>query len=231
MIPVLIGLAALAFALYWLSRLKQKDVGETAAVLGLSVIASGAESRGTTAEGFDFHQRVLARGVVAGVPAELATRTVRTKAFRRARRTPTQLTVLTLRPTQPVVVALRLQPSGLMRDLESMFHDAPAARPTGDGPFDAAYHLYSGESQKALTVLSPELRQALLGFRATSAVSQPGSTTDYVTSANLLGTFEVSGDSASYYVYGSPTKKLAEHLKQAAPLLAALAGLRDGQPH
>ena len=90
---------------------------------------------------------------------------------------------------------------------------------------EAANIAYCPEPTRAIVVLSPELRQALLAFRASVSGSEPGSVSNYLTSANLLGTFDVSPTGASYYVYGSPTKKLAEHVKRAAPLLARIAGI------
>ena len=134
------------------------------------------------------------------------------------------MTMLTLRPAQPIAATLRLQPAGMMRGLEQLVQGAPAPMATGDAPFDAAYHVYAAEPTRAIVVLSPELRQALLAFRASVSASEPGSVSNYLTSANLLGTFDVSPDAASYYVYGSPTKTLADHIKRAAPLLARLTG-------
>jgi hypothetical protein len=41
----------------------------------------------------------------------------------------------------------------------------------------------------------------------------------------LLGTFEVGPGRASYWVFGTPSRKVAAHLQLAAPILAQLAGL------
>ncbi|MCC7106843.1 MAG: hypothetical protein IT307_17050 [Chloroflexi bacterium] len=222
---VLIGLVLFAAALYGLFRLKQKDIAESAAVLELAV-SKGAQSKGRMSEGWEFHEGVVAQGTLEGVPAVLSSRMIKGIVAPKANRSVTQFTVLSLQAKAPASLSLRLQPAGVTRLAEQLTQGAPVVVPTGDAAFDEAYKLYSDNPAAAIAAIGPDVRAAMLGLYAASGVGRPGTPANYLASASLLGTFEIAPDRSVYYVFGSPTKKVAEHIKAAAPILARLAGIR-----
>ena len=224
MLPFFFGLVALAVALFFLIKLKHKDVAEAAAVLGLTPVAKGAQSRGRTAEGWEFHETVFADGTVEGVPAQLLARMIRGVVMPKASRNVAQFTVLALGGAAPRRTSLRLQPAGVMRELEAFTKGAPPAIATGDAAFDEAYRLYVEEPAAAMLAVTPDLRQALLALHASAGAGKPGTTVNYLASSSLLGTFDITPDRATFYVYGSPTRSTAERVKAAAPILVRLAG-------
>ena len=63
------------------------------------------------------------------------------------------------------------------------------------------------------------------GF-AYHAGSLADTATGGIAAALLLGSFEVEPELSRYAIFGSPTRKLAEHLRQAVPLMTRLSGLR-----
>lgn len=119
----------------------------------------------------------------------------------------------------------RLQPVGFMRTLEQMHQEAPSPVPTGEAAFDAAYRLYTDDPAAALAVLAPDLRRDVLAFRAAVSGNFETSGVGGLASALLMGSFDIGRESSTYYVYGSPTRKIAEHLKAAAPLVLRLSGV------
>jgi len=222
-----VGLVVFIGALVWLYLAKSRDIDRAASLLGLSRVKEKVESRGTTAEGLAFHELLWLTGTLEGMPAEVAERRLRlpiNDTFRRQRSS--HFTVLRLDGGAEQAPGFRLQPVGLMGGLESLLQETPAITPTGDPAFDSAYRLYADQGSAAILRLTPELRQAILAMRAKVAGKLPASAAGYLASGLLLGTFECEAGRASYTVYGTPNRKIAEHLREVAPLLARLAGRR-----
>lgn len=224
MLTALIGLALFAAALVWLHRAKARDVDLCAAELGLRRVEGKVESRGRTPEGLAFHELLWLRGTLDGLPADVAERRVRLPIHDRYRRQRSSLfTVLSVSRPRASTRTFRLQPVGLMGGIENLMHEPPPAVPTGDAAFDAAYRLYAEDAGAAVLALTPELRQGILAVRASVAGPLPPSAASYFAAGLLLGTFEIGADRASYSVYGTPSRKIALHLKAVGPLLARLA--------
>lgn len=219
----LVGLVAIGAAWWWLWHLKQRDLAECRAVLGLEPVASGETTRGTTPEGFAFSQTALLRGVLLGRPATLWARTVRHPAGAKYRRRGSQFTVLELGLDAPVRCPLRVQPAGLLTGLEAVMHGPAADRVPIDEAFDASYVVYAPRAAEARLLFTAERCQQLLAFRAsvggTPAATMPGR----LASGLLLGTFEIDGAAARYVLFGSPMKATAQHVNIAAPVLLDLA--------
>ena len=110
----------------------------------------------------------------------------------------------------------------MMGVIETLQQGAPTALPTGDADFDAAFHLYTSDARGALAALSPNLRRDLLAFRQTVAGVLTDSLASKMASAFLLGSIDVEPHLVRYSMPGSPSAKIAEHLKLVAPLLARL---------
>ena len=208
--PAIIGIIIIVAVLIWLYRAQMKSFAECASILGMPQATTRSETNGTTAEGFYFHQSLLLKGSIEGVPAEVCIRNVRRTKVRNSRQAGSQLTVLALFPTRSASTAFRLQPVGMLRAVENYQQGAPEIVPTGDSDFDAAFHLYTSNERGALAVLTPDLRRDLLAFRQT------------VASPYLLGSIEVGPGLIRYSLSGSPSAKIAEHLKLVASLLVRL---------
>jgi len=227
-IAFFVGLLAFALALYYLYRLRQTDDADAAAALGLALVARGEKHRGATPEGINYYERVIAEGRLHGAAAQLASRVTRSILFPKAQRSVTSFTVLYLRPARRLPVTMRLQPAGVLEQIEHLAHEPPPTVRTGDEAFDASYRIYTGDANAARAALPEDLRAALIALRAAAGVGAPGTISGSLGSAILLGSFDIDLERAAYYVYGSPTTKTAEHIKSAAPLLARLAGLDNG---
>jgi hypothetical protein len=226
MFTFLIGLAVLGGVLFWLHRMKSADVAACAAVLGLSP-AGTRSTRGTTAEGFEFHETLTLAGTMHGCAAEVAERRVRYNRGRPSgarRQQGSLLTVLRLMAVTPRAVTFRLQPAGMMGAIERLQQgETPPVVATGDAAFDAAWRLYAPEPAAALLVLTPARREAIMALRAQAGVPLPANAAGAMASALLIGTLEVTAAEVSYTLLGTPSKKIALHLQAAAPLLADLA--------
>jgi len=107
-----IGLALFAAALYALSRLKQKDLNEAAAAVGLSRVAQSSGVKGTTAEGRPCRDTDVARGTVAALAATLINRSIPKVLAPRRDRVATQFTILSLHlPSPPPAAPSRCSPN------------------------------------------------------------------------------------------------------------------------
>ena len=220
--PAIIGIIIIVAVLIWLYRFQMKAFADCASILGMPQATTRSETNGTTAEGFYFHQSLLLKGSIEGVPAEVCIRNIRHSKFRTTGRHGSQFTVLALFPTRPSAAAFRLQPVGMMAVIETLQQGYPTAVPTGDSDFDAAFHLFTSDSRGALAALTPDLRRDLLLFRQTVASILTDSLASKMASAYLLGSIEIEPQLVRYSLPGSPTAKIAEHLKLVAPLLARL---------
>ncbi len=229
MLTFLVGMAALAAVLWWLHRLKQQDLADCAAILGLAPDDRVETAAGRTAEGFNYSQRRVLTGSIDGNEAGLSVRNLRSPVSPKLSRKINQFSVLTIRHRSPWAVPFRLQPAGFLGTIERLHRETVDAATTGDAAFDEAYQLYASDPAAALRVLTPDVRREVLAFREASAGKVPAATATAVGSALLLGTFEIGPESSSYYVYGSPTRKVAEHLALAAPLVARLSAANDGR--
>jgi len=219
----IIGILFFVGALVWLYWAHRQDMVSCASILGLTVNASGKQTRGTTSEGFYYHETLLMDGSLQGFRAAMSVRNVRATAFRTKRNRGSLFTVLSLLPDRPAKVSFRLQPVGVMSVLQDLQQNLPVV-PTGNAAFDAAYHLYTHDIPATLTVLTPAVQQELLAFRFSAAgssiVELPAGK---LAAGFLLGSVEVEDGKVSYILFGSPTKKLAEHLKLSVSLLAHFA--------
>jgi hypothetical protein len=225
MIGFIVGMVMLGGVLAWLYVSKKGDVAGCGEVLGLRPVAETIERRGTSAEGFAFQELLRLRGTISGLDAEVWERKVRRPIDVRYRRQRgSYFSALSLAPVRAAVRPFRLQPVGVMGALEAVMSDAPApVVSTGDADFDAAYRLYTDDAAAALVVLGAELRRDLLAFRQATAGDLPANAGGYLASALLAGSFEIGPERAWYRVFGTPSRKVGAHLKQAAPLLARLA--------
>ncbi len=218
-----IALALFAAALYALSRLKQKDLNEAAAAVGLSRVAHSPGVKGTTAEGWPCRDSEVARGTLAGLTVTLINRSIPKVLTPRRDRVATQFTILSLHPPTPPPTPMRLQPVGWSRGLEAITQSPPPVVPTGDVAFDNAWHLYTDAPTAALLLLTPDVRTSLVAWR-NACVPEGPAWTEQASSALLLGSFEITSDRASYVLYGSPTRKTGAHVAGTVSLLTTLAG-------
>lgn len=222
MVGTILGFSLVAGAIYWLYRTKQRDFADCAAALGLALIPRGESTRGTTSEGFYFFETLLAEGRVGGLRARLSMRNVRVNASMARRNQGSQFTVLTLLRETPGPATFRLQVRGVMSFLERFMEDHPAT-PTGNAAFDAAYHLHTDNDAAALAVLTPALQKEILDLRTRLAGPLPDNVPGKLAAGFLIGNWEIAGDQVSYLIFGSPLKKIGDHLAQVAPLLARFA--------
>lgn len=227
MFGFLTGIVVLAAVLVWLYRSKQSDVAACAAALGIARVSDTVERRGETPEGLAFHDLLRGRGTVAGCDAALWERQVRRPVdvkYRKSRGS--SLTLLELTLTRRPDATFRLQPAGSMGFVEQLMKSVPTAIATGDAVFDEAFRLYAEDAATALVVLTPAVRDDIMAFRRSVAGDLPVSGAGNLAAGNILGSFVIDGDRVSYAAFGTPSSKIGEHLRQAAPLLVRLAGLR-----
>lgn len=222
----LLVLALFAGLLLWLVRKTARDIDDSARVLGLQKAATRVQTRGSSADGFAYHETLTLEGTIDGRRAELAVRTVKARPTG-SRTRGSRFTVLTLHHGRADAPRLRLQPAGMLETLEALQKGtATDVVPTGDAAFDAVYTLHAPDPSRALGVLTPELRRDLLAFRTAAAGPLPATTTGGMAAALLLGSFEVDETVSRYTLFGSPTLKLAEHIRRAVPLMTRLSGSR-----
>lgn len=224
-----VALVLFGSVLWGLRRLKQRGLEQCQAVLGFAPATDAPVASRRTPEGLAAVERVLLRGTLAGRPATLAERRVRSPQVARRDRRGSDFTVLAIALEPPARVALRIQPAGVLGAVEVLLRGAAEDRVAIDATFDQAYVVYSDAPAAAAAILTPAMRERLLAFRRQIAGDLPASVTGKLASGFLLGSFHVDGAAARYVVFGSPTKATAEHAKAAAPLLlelAAVAGAR-----
>lgn len=215
---------------YWLYRSSTEALEQCRRTLGLEKAANRRQIKGMSPEGFHYHQALLLEGTIDGLPAEVHVRTISHATGAVQRRRGSQFTVLTIKPPRALPVSFRLQPAGLLRAVEAYQQGAPDIVATGDTSFDAAYHLYAKNEAAAIRAVSSPVRRALLDLRANeSKGANMDSLGGKMASAFMLGSIEVDEPSVSYLLIGSPSAKLATHLKGAAPILVRLAR-EGGQP-
>lgn len=223
-----IGLLIFGAALWLLFQLKARDLANCRAVLDLAA-ADGRSSRGTTPEGFAFYQRAALQGTLLGQPATLWSRTVRHPKYGTHGRRSSQFTVLEFALPRPVRAPLRLQPTGVLGVLEALLQVPRDEVTPIDPAFDAAYVVHAPRDSGVLLMLGPAIRERLLAFRSEMAGNLPSSPAGKLASGLVLGTFDLRDSTASYALFGSPTKATAEHIKAAAPLLLELAAASGGE--
>ncbi len=219
----LVALLAVVALIIWLNRSNRAAVAACAQGLGLGP-GDSVVTTGTTPEGLSYRQQVIAQGAIGAQRATLHVRTTRRSKNTPSSRGTSEFTVLTLSPGSADRSAFRLQPAGMMRVVEVIQRGVTAFTPTGDAEFDAAWHLYVGDSESSPAVLTPELRRDLTAFSRSMLGTSPDSVAGKMASALLLGSFNVTSESVSYALLGSPSAKVADHLRQAVPLLARVAG-------
>jgi hypothetical protein len=228
MVAFLVGVAAIVAAVYWLHLKSRRDAAECAALLGLSTMVTGRTERGTSAEGFNYHESVVAEGLFHGTPAALSVRNIRSAGIATAKRDRGSFTVLTFAPAMPIPISLRLQPAGAMHVAEWVTHGSPAKIATGDEEFDAAWHLYAEQDASAIILLTPALRAELMRLYRSGV---PGGETmqqgaAYKLAAGVVApNFEITQQAARCYVTGTPMKQSGETLLKARSILASLAGV------
>ncbi|MGE0448197.1 MAG: hypothetical protein AB7Q29_01295 [Vicinamibacterales bacterium] len=218
----ILGLLAFGAALWFLVRLKRQDTQRCREILALEP-APSQTMRGTTPEGFSFSQTAILQGVMLGHAATLWARTVRHPLAAKRRRTGSQFTVLELALTRPARFALRIQPAGLLETLEWASRGPADDRVPIESAFDEAYVVYTSSPADAKAVLTPAVRASLLEFRSRVGGNLPSTTAGRLSSALVLGTFDIEGSNARYALFGSPTAATAEQVKAAAPVLTQLA--------
>jgi hypothetical protein len=217
-----IGLVLFAGAIWFLYRLKARDIADCAAVLGMAP-GDGRTTRGTTPEGFAYLQRAVLQGTMLGCPATIWSRSVKHPRIGKYRNRGSEFTVLELTLARAVQTPIRLQPAGVLGVLESWIEGPPTDIVPIDAAFDAAYVVHAGHVIDARAVLSASMREKILAFRSREGADLPASTAGKLSSGLVLGTFFLEGTTAAYALFGSPTKAVAEHVKAAAPILLELA--------
>ncbi|MGE3843770.1 MAG: hypothetical protein AB7I50_19535 [Vicinamibacterales bacterium] len=223
-----IGLLIFGLAVVWLFKKKQSDVRACASILRL-VPAARETVRKTTPEGFAATDILLLRGELEGFPVTLWERTVRHPLATKWRRMGSQFTVLTFTLGSAVAGTLRLQPRGMLGALEVLIQGRPDA--VGISPdFDEAYTTYTSDERRARHALTVELQHELLAFRARVAGPLTGSVAGQMASGLMLGTIAIEEGQASYVLFGSPAKAVADHLLVAAPLVRAVATRFQSSP-
>lgn len=218
----IVGLVLFAAALWFLYRLKARDIAACAAVLGLTP-GDGRSTRGVTPEGFTYYQRAVLQGTMLGCPATVWSRTVKHPRLGKYRNRGSEFTVLELTLDRPVRTGLRLQPAGVLGVLESWMQGPPLDVVPVDAGFDAAYVVHASHLIEARAVLSAPMRDKVLAFRSRVAGNLPATAAGQLSSGLVLGTFFLAETTAAYAMFGSPTKAVAEHVKAAAPILLELA--------
>lgn len=229
---VILGLIIFAGALWLLFQVGKRDLAQCLAVLDMAPPPHSTTEQGTTPEGFPFAERVVAQGALFGRPATLARRVLRSP-FARKRYRGSIFTVLSLTLERPARATFRLQPAGILSDVETLVRGAVADRVPIDPAFDQAYVVYSNAPDEARAVLTPSVREQILAFRTHAAghladALASGTTAAKMSSGLVLGTFHVEGSAARYVAFGSPAKATAEHVKAAAPVLLTVANALTG---
>lgn len=217
-----IGLVLFVAALYFLLRLKDKDLAAAAAATGLTRVTGAPVVQATTPEGWPCRDVVIASGDVGGRRVSLISRTM-PKAFTpKADRIASQFTVIALHLSSSPPAVMQLQPVGWTRTIASLTHTPPPVVPTGDDACDAVWHVHTDVPRAALLMLAPAVRDALVTFRNTHVPDGPA-WTQRANAALLLGSFRITADVAEYSVFGSPTAKTGAHVMGALPLLTRLS--------
>ncbi len=219
----IIGIVVIGGLWYWLSQLSRKAEGECIALLGLSAVSRGAQTRGQSAEGLDYVERVIADGSLHGVAAQLSSRNIRSDRVARAKRDRGAFTVLSMQLSRPPPAPLRLQPAGVARAAEWFLGRPPDPVLTGDAEFDLAWHLYATHPEAAILAVDASLRVELMRLHRLILPAGPSGVSNKLASGLLLGSFELTETVARYYVVGTPSTQTGERLKLAEPILARLA--------
>lgn len=223
MFGFLVGMVLFSGAVYWLYRSKQADVAACMEAIGFAGAKEKSTRRGETAEGLAYWERLLSRGTLAGCEAEIWERQIRRAVdvrFRKSRGS--ILTVLELKPTRPPVHEFRLQPVGVMGWIEQFTRGSSEPVATGDAAFDDAFKLYANDGAGALAVLTPELRREILEFRDAVAGDVAQLRSSNQAAGLLLGSFEIGPARVALGLFGTPSRKIGEQLRRAAPILARL---------
>lgn len=227
MIGFVVALVLFSGVVYWLYRAKQADVAACAAALGLANASEKIVRRGHTAEGLAFFEQLRARGEAAGCGAEVWERQIKRAVDQKYRQSRgSTLTVLEIKPSRPAPHSFRIQPVGVMGVIEKLTQGTPESVATGDAAFDGAFTLYTKDAAGALAVLTPDARRDLLEFRRTVAGDVATLQAGNLAVSLMLGSFEISPDRVSVGVFGTPSRKIGEQLRRAAPLLAKLSETR-----
>ena len=223
----IIGIIVIIAVLVWLYKASDKGIADCSTILGLPRVPAPVSSSGTSSEGFYFYQSLHLKGTLEGVPAELALRNMKRRKTVMGRPQGSHFTVLTLFPTQPVATSFRLQPAGMMGVIEEMQQGAHLTAPTGDAAFDTAYRLYT-TTHPAPLPFSPPIRAITSPFTISSQAPARQHRRQ-MAFAFVLGSIEVEPGKVLYSLYGSPTAKIATHLKQVVPLLLRLTRPPSGR--
>lgn len=224
MFAFVVGLVLFSGAVIWLYRAKQADIAACAEALGLAGVIEKITRRGQTAEGLAFWEQLRARGALAGCGAEIWERQVRRAMDTKYRKSRgATLTVLELKPARPTSCSIRLQPVGVMDLIEQFMQQTPESVPTGDSPFDGAFKVYTDDATLVPAVLTTELRRELLALRLAVAGDVASLRSGNFAASLTLGSFEVSPDRVAFSIFGTPSRKIGEQLRLAAPLLARLS--------
>jgi len=225
---IIIVLVFVGAVLWWLFRVRQRDMAQCQAVLGLAPAQKSPPKPGTTPEGFAAFDHRLLEGTLLGRPASFSLRRVRSPKVARRDRRGSDFTVLSFTLQPPASVSLRIQPTGLIGAVETWVRGTPGDRVSVDATFDDAFTIYSDTPAAALAVLTPALRERLLEFHARILGTPTASTSTKLASGLVIGTFHIDGSTARYLVPGSPTKSTAEQVMAAAPVLLEVATAASG---
>ncbi len=214
----LLGLIAIAGAVYWLAQANKKDRQRMADILGLAVLEKGAQESGKNSTMGHFHQTLAMCGEMHGHAAGVWVRSVRRLSSRHSRSGSMQ-SVLAFDLKVPSAVAFRIEPA-MTGKLQSWFGGDQPVLPSGDAEFDKFFRFTSQDAGVATKILTPETRALLLAFRQGVVGKMPDSALGRFSGDLLMGTFAVEGARATYAVSGTPSEKIARHFEMAARFLA-----------
>lgn len=223
---IIVGfLIALGCFVYWLARSNADAQRRMAEVLGLQLAPARREERGANPAGFPWRQSLLMTGTMQGRPAEVWLRAVRQPGRSTER---SIFTALVMPLSASLEGGMRIEPASIGA-LIAMFGSDQAPVPTDDATFDRYFRVTSTEASLVSALLTPELRARLLEWRAQVTGAMPDTALGRFAGDLLAGVFALERGRATYAVSGSPSQKIAEHLKLTAPVLADLAGRVEGQ--
>lgn len=213
----ILGLIAIAGAVYWLGQSNAKDRQQMAEILGLVVVPKGEQERGNDYTLGYFHQTLLMRGELHGHPAGVWLRSVRRFTKHNSKNMSLQ-TVLAFELQRECKISFRIEPA-LTGQLQSWFGGDQPSIPSGDPEFDKGFRFTSQDANAAMQMLTPEIRGLLLAFRKGVVGELPDSALGRFSGDLMMGTFAVEGTRATYSVAGTPSEKIAKHFEMAGSFL------------
>lgn len=219
-----IGLAAVVAVWVWLGRSAERDIGQLAQALGLT-LERGQPAVEREGERGHHYARRLMQGQYAAGPVEIWSRSFRPHRLSRSSR---QETVVRMPLPRPSPQRLLAQPRVLaaLMDMSYGAPDLPEVR-LDDAELDAYFQVRCADAAWAQHVLDPTARAALRALRQTLAPARH-EVADYLTDAALLGALRIEPAYVELALRGTPRPALAPAIRAAADVLHKLAARATG---